>query len=108
MNLPYVGRAAEMRGLHRALEEARRGQTVAVFVSGEAGVGKSRLISEFAAEIAGGGVIELTGTCLDVGEDAPLWPVADVLGRLLRGRQSAATIELLRPWWGQLKRLLPM
>ena len=108
MNLPYVGRAAEMQGLHRALEEARRGQTVAVFVSGEAGVGKSRLISEFAAEIAGSGVIVLTGTCLDVGEDAPLWPVADVLGRLLRGRQSAATIELLRPWWGQLKRLLPM
>lgn len=106
MTLPFVGRAAESQDLHLALDEVRRGQTVAVFVGGEAGVGKSRLISEFTSDLDERGVTVLRGACLDVGEDAPLWPITDAIGRLLQGPQAAWATSLLRPWEDHIRQLL--
>ena len=42
--LPVVGRAAEFEHLHRCLEQARRGERQVVFVTGEAGMGKTTLV----------------------------------------------------------------
>jgi DNA-binding SARP family transcriptional activator len=47
-----VGRAAELRELDRRLQEAREGQGGLVLVTGEAGIGKSRVLDEFAARLA--------------------------------------------------------
>ena len=44
-----VGRATELAVFTAALEAVRRGEGRAVFVSGEAGVGKSRLVREVVA-----------------------------------------------------------
>src|SRR6516225_7060140 len=42
-----VGRSGELSALDTALAEAGRGSPLTVIVEGEAGVGKSRLVSEF-------------------------------------------------------------
>jgi DNA-binding SARP family transcriptional activator len=47
-----VGRAAELRELDRRLQEAREGQGGLVLVTGEAGIGKSRVLDEFTARLA--------------------------------------------------------
>lgn len=44
---PFVGRDAEIRALHDALEAVKKGETRIVTIVGPAGIGKSRLIQEF-------------------------------------------------------------
>jgi predicted ATPase len=42
-----VGRGAALAGLDRALDQALRGQRQVVFVTGEAGIGKTTLVDVF-------------------------------------------------------------
>lgn len=52
-SLPMIGREREMAELRRALEEARTGIGRLVEISGEAGIGKSRIVGELRGEAAG-------------------------------------------------------
>jgi predicted ATP-dependent serine protease len=49
----YRGRTSELKRLHDAIDEAASGRLTGVIVEGEAGIGKSRLLSE-AFELAQG------------------------------------------------------
>src|SRR5215472_15307599 len=90
-----------------ALDDIRCGRTVAVFVSGEAGIGKSRLVQEFATHAKGQqGVLVLEAAAIDVDEGAPFWPVRGALRRLLRNPQNAWAVELLGPLWEELDAVL--
>ncbi|MFF2040722.1 ATP-binding protein [Kitasatospora sp. NPDC058170] len=71
----FVGRGDELRTL---LETVARRPAV-VFVEGEAGIGKSRLVREAAAVLGGRGVRVLTGTCHPLREPLPYGPVTDAL-----------------------------
>src|SRR5262249_5766721 len=64
-----VGRAAEMAALEGAFETVRQGGPAALLIGGEAGVGKTRLISEFAARARTAGARVLVGGCLELGAD---------------------------------------
>jgi adenylate cyclase len=67
---PFVGRERELARLREALEEAGAGRGSALWLVAEAGMGKSRLVAEFAAA-AGAVVPVLTGHCR--GYAAPLY-----------------------------------
>src|SRR5690242_20468984 len=84
----FVGRAEELATLRAALDQAAVGRTSAVLVVGEAGVGKSRLVSELAAQVPEGEATVLFGHCVEVG-DGEL-PYAPVVGAL---RALAAQLE---------------
>jgi hypothetical protein len=58
-DLPFVGRDAEMLLLAEKFQLARRGESQCVVVSGEPGIGKSRLVAEFAWLAA------LDGACVE-------------------------------------------
>ncbi|MGC5019178.1 helix-turn-helix transcriptional regulator [Micromonospora sp. DT47] len=99
---PLVGRADQLTMLHAALlDDLGPGQTAAVFVSGESGVGKSRLLGEVGARLRDAGAVVLTGTCLDIGDASPLHPVLQALRRFdteltsNRSRTSSAVRGLL-------------
>jgi DNA-binding CsgD family transcriptional regulator/tetratricopeptide (TPR) repeat protein len=80
---PLIGRDAELRALHTAFEGGVGGQPGVVVLSGEAGVGKSRLIAELVARAGERGVPVLTGSCVDAAEaHLPYLPFAQVLGQL--------------------------
>jgi predicted ATPase len=74
-----VGRAAELARLANLLDEAAAGHAVAALVSGDAGVGKSRLVAEVAASAASRGFTVLTGQCAEIGDSVPYLPFADAL-----------------------------
>ena len=81
----FVGRTAELDELHEALDAARSGAVRVVLVGGEAGVGKSRLLREFAAQARRAGAQVAGGAALPFGEDGPPYaPVVDALRRLGR------------------------
>ena len=79
----FAGRATELAELVAAFERAADGAPGVVLVGGEAGIGKSRLLAELTAHVAGAGALVLHGQCA-VLEDAaiPLLPVVDALSVL--------------------------
>ena len=90
---PLVGRSATMAPLRSALyDDLRPGQTGAVFLTGESGVGKTRLLTEAGEQLRRGGALVLTGTCLDIGDASPLHPVRQALRRLDAEQADARTV----------------
>ena len=104
----FVGRAAELGRLEAAFADARGGQLLTLCVGGEAGVGKTRLVTRFAEQVQGSGGQVLLGSCVELGETAlPYAPLAQALRGLGRGLEPAALDELAGPGRPLLARLLP-
>ena len=64
----FVGRVAELDVLQRALARASSGTGTAVLVAGEAGIGKSRLVSEIEVWARGREALVLIGECVELAE----------------------------------------
>ncbi|MGF1662596.1 MAG: AAA family ATPase, partial [Kineosporiaceae bacterium] len=85
-----VGRAEEMAVLLDALAAARAGEPAAVVVQGDAGVGKTRLLSELADRARAAGARVLVGHCSDLGGSGlPYLPFTEALG----GAEGGADVE---------------
>ena len=109
MSPVLVGRADQLTALDDALERVRRGAPAAVIVGGEAGVGKSRLLSEFSARARRAGVRVLTGGCLELAHGGlPFAPFTTVLRELVRDLGTDGVAALLADQGTrELARLLP-
>ncbi len=104
-----VGRSSQLAALETALDEVGRGRPSVVMIGGEAGVGKSRLVTEFAARSSAAGGRMLLGGCLELGADGlPFAPFTAVLRTLVRELGAAGVAGLL-PGGStrELARLLP-
>ncbi|WP_156149047.1 helix-turn-helix transcriptional regulator [Microbacterium oxydans] len=74
-----VGREAELAEVRRSFAGVRDGIPAALLVEGEAGIGKSRLLREFATEIAPTADVHV-GWCLDLGASrTPYGPLTGIL-----------------------------
>jgi predicted ATPase len=62
-NSPIIGRDLELERLASALASSMRGNGKMVLVSGEAGIGKTRLVEEFTRLATGAGCIVFQGSC---------------------------------------------
>ncbi|WKX73507.1 helix-turn-helix transcriptional regulator [Streptomyces sp. XD-27] len=103
----FVGRSAELTALGEALSRAHAGEPRALFVGGEAGVGKTRLIQEFLGRAAADGAVVALGGCVETGADAlPYHPVSTAL-RSLRRQLGAELDAAVAGQEGELARLLP-
>jgi class 3 adenylate cyclase/DNA-binding winged helix-turn-helix (wHTH) protein/tetratricopeptide (TPR) repeat protein len=78
----FVGRARELALLHERLALAASRQGQAVGLVGEPGMGKSRLLAEFAHSLDGQAVTYCEGHCLAYGSVTPYLPVCDLLRQL--------------------------
>jgi class 3 adenylate cyclase/tetratricopeptide (TPR) repeat protein len=82
-----VGRTAELRMLTDAWERVIAQQACVLFtVLGPPGVGKSRLVREFASGVDGALLLE--GRCLSYGEGITYSPVVEVVQQLLAGADA--------------------
>ncbi|MFI7219721.1 helix-turn-helix transcriptional regulator [Micromonospora maritima] len=94
---PLVGRVGTLATLRSALlDDVAPGQTAAVFLTGESGVGKTRLLTEVGERLRQAGALVLTGTCLDIGDASPLHPVRQALRRLDTDVAEARTTSAVR------------
>ena len=100
---PFVGRRSELqrfRALLAACPEVGHGQ--AVYVRGEAGIGKTRLVEEFQAAARRAGFVCHTGLVLDfgagTGQDAIRSLVRSLLGLKPGGLSDRAAVQAAAEW----------
>ena len=87
-----VGRKPEMAALGAAFEKAAKGEAQLVDISGEAGVGKSRLVHEF-SQTLDEGVFFLTGACVDYGHNINFLPLIDIVRAAFTITRDASEAE---------------
>src|SRR5262245_2343742 len=96
----FVGRAREVEVLEEAFGRALAGQGQVVFVAGDAGIGKSRLLAEFRRRIADTPHRWTEGRCASYGTRTPFLPVIDGLRRHLgiddEDDEASATAKITR------------
>jgi tetratricopeptide (TPR) repeat protein len=98
-----VGRDREVSRLTGAIEEAARGNGSAWFLTGEPGIGKSRLAEEVARLAREQGMRTFWGRCWEAGGAPAYWPWVQVLRAVLRTAEPGQ----LDPYLGTLAQLLP-
>jgi DNA-binding SARP family transcriptional activator len=101
--LPFVGRGREIDQLRRAWQRAARGSGATVFVSGEAGIGKSRLAAEFGMEVESQGGLVLVG----ITSNPETQPYQALLDALRRALPLIAESDVGVVWLSVLGTLLP-
>jgi DNA-binding winged helix-turn-helix (wHTH) protein/tetratricopeptide (TPR) repeat protein len=99
-----VGRERELDELDGYLSRALGGHRQVVFVTGEAGIGKSTLLDAFEQRAASRENLRIgRGQCVEgFGGKEAYYPVLDALGQLVRGPGAAAIIQILAaqaPTW---------
>lgn len=103
-----IGRRDELRRLESVMDQTRSGLPGIVIVAGEAGVGKSRLVSELDRSARARGLQTLVGDCVRMsGDVAPFAPVVQALRQLLATLGPASTSELIGPNPAGLGAFLP-
>ena len=101
---PIVGRQREADFLEEWFQRAAQGARQLVFVSGEAGVGKTTVVDLWLARLAPGQALRIgRGQCVEqFGEGEPYLPLLEALGQLGRGTHGAKMLAVLRqyaPMW---------
>jgi DNA-binding NarL/FixJ family response regulator len=103
---PLVGRSTEMAALLSAVDDARTRRAGAVLLSGDAGVGKTRLLDEVATGAHERGFGVLVGHCTDFGDAGlPYLPFTEIFGRLAGERPDLVDSVLTN--FPAIGRLLP-
>jgi DNA-binding CsgD family transcriptional regulator/tetratricopeptide (TPR) repeat protein len=102
-----IGREAELATLRRALEAARAGAGGAVLVSGDAGIGKSRLVAELRARAQTLGCLVLQGVCFESDRALPYAALLDLLRTLVAHQPAEVVAAWLLPSARQLVRTVP-
>ncbi|MEW6536266.1 MAG: tetratricopeptide repeat protein [Candidatus Auribacterota bacterium] len=103
----FIGRSEEIRQLEEIYHRALEGNLQVVFVAGEAGVGKTRLVEEFLSRLNKDKIQLLKGTCFDTKIPMPYQPFREALASfierdtyfgyaLLRSLSEALKIEVLK------------
>ncbi len=90
-----VGRSTELTALQDCLEAAARGQGGVVLLSGEAGIGKSRLAAELRRSAEAQGFQLLGGQCFPTDRACPYAPLLDLLGTFLAPLSPAQITTVL-------------
>ncbi len=103
-----IGRQAELDTLHAHLDLARAGAGRVVFLGGDAGVGKTRLLREFLSGVATNDEIEaLEGHCYDEDPAVPYGPFVDAIYSFMRTHGAEAIAQAAGPRAADLAPLFP-
>ena len=89
----FVGRTREIAALSSALDAANGGRGTLCLISGEPGIGKSRLLVEFAAEQASRYPSIHWGFAWEAGGAPVYWPWIQILRSLLSRDYARATLQ---------------
>jgi DNA-binding CsgD family transcriptional regulator len=105
--LTVVGRNGELSALGAALDNADAGRGNAVFVVGESGIGKTRLVSAFAEQAVQRGFTVATGRAYPVETGVPYAVFSDALLPVLKSLEPSVLTLLTRGGTAELVQLFP-
>src|SRR5947207_129435 len=74
-----IGRTAELAAFHLLIDQVKSGRGQVALLSGEAGVGKSRLVAEAKTYATAQGFLLLQGQCFPTDRSCPYAPLLDLL-----------------------------
>ncbi len=99
-----VGREAVLAELHTRLARSQQGDRQVVFVTGEAGIGKTAVVEAFTAQVASLGAAHVVfGQCVEQhGLGEAYGPVLEMLGTFCRSPHGDHVVAILRqraPTW---------
>jgi len=100
---PFVSRDAELAAVGRAVESGGR---ALVAVSGEPGIGKTRLVAEFARRMGDAGATVLFGGC-DEGVEVPYQPFIEAVRQAFDALGREGLAEMVGPAFDELAVLVP-
>lgn len=104
----FIGRAEQLGALEAGLERAAAGEPGALLIGGEAGVGKTRLVSEFGPRAEAAGAHVMIGGCVELsGGVVPLLAVVEALRRVSEQLGWGEWLRLTGDARPELARLLP-
>jgi tetratricopeptide (TPR) repeat protein len=102
-----VGRSAEFQAMRQYWSSASQGQAQLVLLSGEPGVGKTRLANEFIAYARLQGSAVLQGGCYEYEASIPYLPLAEALREWASAQPEGRLRERLGGLAAELARLAP-
>jgi serine/threonine protein kinase/tetratricopeptide (TPR) repeat protein len=103
----FVGRDAERASLGRHVEQAHMGHGTLVLISGEPGVGKTRLVGQILADARARGWLSLSGHCYETAGTPPFIPFVELVERVGRAMPAAMFREVLGDAAPEIARLTP-
>lgn len=104
---PFIGRVRERALLDEALAAALPGQTRVALITGELGIGKSRLWREWSAGLPAGCTV-LAARCLEATQSLPFAPLTELFaGHMCTQRLLQLGSPLPAGWLAEVARLLP-
>ena len=103
---PLVGRSVEQERLWSAIDSAAQGRGKLVLLTGEAGVGKTRLAQELTLNLRNRDFLVLTGRCYEPYTAIPFYPFHEAMGSAFAAAPGALQSQILQRW-PYLARLLP-
>src|SRR2546421_1476906 len=102
-----IGRAADLTALHVLIDQAKRGEGQVAMISGEAGIGKSRLVAEGKTYALAQGFRLLQGNCFPGDTSCPYAPLLDLLRTQFAGQSRTEIARELRPFAREFAQLIP-
>jgi len=105
--LPLVGRRSDVDAIRLALDAAYEGNGHTLFLTGDSGIGKTRLVESIAAEAVAHGFSVGVGRAFAVESRSPYGVIADALVPMLSAIDEASLSVLTRGVEGDLQALLP-
>ena len=102
-----IGREEELSELRAGLEDARAGRGRLFLLSGEAGIGKTRLLEAVVEHGARGGVRAVWGRCRESGGSPALWPWRQVLRSCVANTSAPDLAQQLGSAAPDLAQLVP-
>ena len=103
-----IDRVDELATLYSLIDQAITGYGQIVLLSGEAGVGKSRLVAEVKTSAASKGFLLLQGNCFQTNASYPYAPLRDLLRSSAANQLAAAIMSELTPFACELHQLLQL
>jgi len=102
-----IGREREQAHLHALIDQVRRGHGQVILLSGEAGIGKSRLAAQGKRQASEQGFLVLQGTCFPTDRSSPYAPLLDLLSSSHAQELLSLSTANPEPLARELARLFP-